>query len=61
MTNKEWLQGMDTDTLAEFIIKISGFACNTCYYNNSCYDESTETDFCILGVKLWLEEENENN
>lgn len=27
---------------------------------NDCYDKGTEEDFCLLGVRNWLEEEHKD-
>lgn len=60
MTNKEWIKTADADSLARFVRWISLSPCDACGYRNDCYDEGTEEDFCILGVKLWLEEEHKD-
>lgn len=60
MTNKEWIKTADADSLARFVRWISLSPCDVCGYRNDCYDKGTEEDFCILGVKLWLEEEHKD-
>lgn len=60
MTNKEWIKTADADSLARFVRWISLSSCDACGYRNDCYDEGTEEDFCLLGVKLWLEEEHKD-
>jgi hypothetical protein len=61
MTNKEWIQTADADSLAKFIRWSSLSPCSVCGYRNDCYDEGTEEDFCLLGVKEWLKEEYEED
>lgn len=57
MTNLEWIHTADADSLAKFFRWCSLSTCGVCSYLNYCYDENTEEDFCLLGVKRWLEEE----
>ena len=58
MTNQQWIQTADADSLAKFIRRSSLSPCSVCGYRNDCYDEGMEEDFCLLGVKIWLEEEH---
>ena len=60
MTNQEWIQSMNSNQLSLFIRRSSLSPCDVCFYRNDCYDEGTEEDFCLLGVKLWLEEEHKD-
>jgi hypothetical protein len=61
LTNQEWIQTADVDLLTKFIRWCSLSPCAVCSYSKVCHDENTEEDFCLLGVKNWLDEEYEED
>lgn len=61
MTNQEWIQTADADSLAKFIRKCSLSPCAVCSYRKVCHNKNTEEDFCMLGVEEWLKEEYEED
>ena len=58
MTNREWLERLPDEELAEFLYGCEN-GCNTCAYNHFCMDEYFTT--CHEGIVEWLQQEHKDN